>query len=164
MQLAAHVVLNLQSVNLQLVAHESPTVSEAAIERLRDSGDRASLPTLQQEFVEEIERDGLLTRDTLLGALTQLGGAKGWQDLLDSGRLGVTGDDARTWRFVINNVREMTNPPYADASPTNGPHGQNQTRPHVAPDRYMELVRARCEISQAGPVAGQPQPSSARQT
>jgi hypothetical protein len=114
-QLAAHVLLNLQVVNLQLVSHASPAVSNAAVDRIRESGDSASLPTLQQKFVEEFGRQGFLTGDNLLDTLTLLGGAKGWQDLLESGRLGVAGGDARTWRFVINNVRAMTNPPYADA-------------------------------------------------
>ena len=113
-QLAAHIVLNLQVVNLQLVSHANPVVSEAAVDRIRASGDSGSLPALQQKFLDDLEshrQAGV----TLLDTLTQLGGARGWQDLLESGRLGVAGQDARTWRQIIDNVREMLNPPYAAA-------------------------------------------------
>jgi len=98
-----------------LVSSASPTVSLAAVDRLRESGDVSSLPLLQQKFLDDLEKQGSLTSDNLLETLTQLGGAKGWQDLLESGRLGVSGRDARTWRFVSNNVREMANPLYAAA-------------------------------------------------
>ena len=114
-QLAAHVLLNLRIVNVHLVSSASPSVSLAAVDRLRESGDVSSLPLLQQKFLDDLEKQGSLTSDKLLETLTQLGGAKGWQDLLESGRLGVSGRDARTWRFVINNVREMANPLYAAA-------------------------------------------------
>jgi hypothetical protein len=112
-QLAAHILLNLPVVNLKLVSHASPGVSEAAVDRLRRSGHTDSLPTLQQKLVEDLAHQGAFPRADLLDALTQLGGAKGWQDLVESRRLGVARSDARTWRFVINNVREMTNPAYA---------------------------------------------------
>ena len=113
-QLAAHVLLNLHVVNVQLLSHANPAVSEAAVDRIRNSGDIASLPALQQKAVEEFARQGF-AGPALLDALTQLGGAKGWQDLLESGRLGVAGRDARAWRGIIQNVREMTNPYYADS-------------------------------------------------
>jgi hypothetical protein len=113
-QLAAHVLLNLHVVNVHLVSHANPAVSEAAVDRIRDSGDTASLPTLQQKALEEFARQGF-AESTLLDALTQLGGAKGWQDLLESGRPGVAGRDARIWRGIIQNVREMTNPYYAES-------------------------------------------------
>lgn len=113
LQLAAHVLLNVRTVNVHLLTNANPAISGAAVDRIRDAGDTASLPILQEKFVDEFERQGLLTGDNLLDALTQLGGAKGWQDLLESGRLGVAGRVARTWRFVINNVREMANPAYA---------------------------------------------------
>jgi len=54
-QFASHILLNLQIVNLTLVFHTSPAVSEAAVDRIRESGDTASLPTLQQKAVEELE-------------------------------------------------------------------------------------------------------------
>ena len=108
-QLAAHVLLNLHTVNVQLLSHANPAVSEAAVGRIRDVGDSASVPALQQRFLEEVERQGFAST-TLLDTLTQLGGAKGWQDLLESGRLGVAGRDARAWRGIISNVREWTNP------------------------------------------------------
>ena len=77
-----------------------------------ESGDSAALPTLQHKLLGEIERQGF-PGDNLLDALTQLGGARGWQDLLETRRLGVAGRDARNWRFIINNVREMSSPYYA---------------------------------------------------
>jgi hypothetical protein len=113
-QLVAHGMLNLQAVNLHLASRTNPVVSEAAVDRIRRSGDSGALPPLQQKFVDDVERHGY-GGATLLDTLTQLGGAKGWQDLLQSGRLGVAGQDARTWRFIIDNVREMLNPPYAAA-------------------------------------------------
>ena len=51
----------------------------------------------------------------MIDALTVLGGARGWQDLLESGRFGVTGPSVRAWRFIIANVREMTIPMFAEA-------------------------------------------------
>ena len=41
----------------------------------------------------------------LIDTLTVLGSARGWQDLLDSSRLGVAGPAARAWRFIVENVR-----------------------------------------------------------
>lgn len=114
-QVAARVVLNLQSVNLQLVAHANAAVASAAVDRLRSSGDAAAIPALQQRLIEEHERQGWVDNN-LLDTLTALGGARGWQNLLESGRLGVAGPDARTWRAIVQNVREMSeNPYYADA-------------------------------------------------
>lgn len=113
--LTAHVLLNLQSVNLKLLSHANPAVSAAAVDRIRESGDVASLPALQQQALGELEHQGFFTRDNLLDTLTQLGGAKGWQDLLESKRLGVAGQDARAWRFIIHNVRAMTEPAFADS-------------------------------------------------
>ena len=113
-QLAAHVLLNTHAVNVQLLSHANPAVSEAAVGRILDAGDIAAVPALQQRALEEIVRQGY-AGSTLLDALTQLGGAKGWQDLLENGRLGVAGRDARAWRGIIQNVREMTNPYYAES-------------------------------------------------
>lgn len=113
-QLGAHAALNLQAVNLRLLSR-SPAVSEAAVERIRQSGDSGSVPALQQKLIEELETREFPSETNLIDTLTQLGGAKGWQDLLESGRLGVADRDARTWRGIIHNVREMTNPLYADA-------------------------------------------------
>jgi hypothetical protein len=42
-----------------------------------------------------------------------LGGARGWHDLLDSGRLGVAGPAARAWRFIVENVRAK-NPDFGE--------------------------------------------------
>jgi hypothetical protein len=111
-QLAPHFLLNLQSVNLRLVAYANPAVADAAVDRIRESGDPAALPRLQQKVIDALSQRGHVEAN-LLDALTVVGGAKGWQDLLESERLGVAGRDARTWRSIINNVREMTNPPYA---------------------------------------------------
>lgn len=113
-QFTAHLLLNLQSVNVRLLANANPAVSSAAAGRIRDSGDRDAVPALQQKLLEDFNRDGRLESD-LLDALTVLGGAKGWQDLLDSGRLGVTGPAARAWRFIAENVRAMANPQFAEA-------------------------------------------------
>ena len=52
-QLAAHVMLNLHVVNVQLVSHANQAVSDAAVERIRDAGDTASLPALQQKADSE---------------------------------------------------------------------------------------------------------------
>lgn len=113
-QVTAHVVLSLQSVNLRLLARASPAVSIAAADRIRDSGDAAAVPALQQKLVEDFNRDERLEAG-LIDALTVLGGARGWQDLLDSGRLGVAGSAARAWRSIAENVRAMANPLFAEA-------------------------------------------------
>jgi hypothetical protein len=94
------------------VANANPAVADAAVDRIRESGDPAALPRLQQKLVDDFSQRGRLEAN-LLDALTVVGGAKGWQDLLESERLGVAGREAWAWRFIINNVREMTNPPYA---------------------------------------------------
>ena len=112
-QLGAHFLLNLQSVNLRLLSHANPEIAEAAADRIRGSADSTALPALQQRLLWELEHRGF-AGTSLLDALTQIGGAKGWQDLLESGRLGVAGPHARAWRVIIDNVREMTNPLYAD--------------------------------------------------
>lgn len=109
----AHLLFNLQSVNLRLMAHANPGVSMAAVNRLRDSGDADLLPVLQRKLVDDFERDGKLEAG-MLDALTALGGARGWQDLLESGSFGVAGRGAYAWRFIANNVREMTNPMFAE--------------------------------------------------
>src|SRR5262249_42904348 len=114
LQVAAHVLLNSRSVNLRLLSHANPAVAEAALVRIRESGDAAALPALQQKMVEGSAQAPSL-ESTLLDTLTQLGGAKGWEDMLVSGRLGVGGDEAREWRYIVNNVREMSNPLYAAA-------------------------------------------------
>lgn len=108
-QVAAHVLLNLQSVNVRLMADTNPGVSIAAVNRIREFGDTAAVPVLQQKLIEDFERDRRLESSTL-DALTVLGGAKGWQDLLDSGRLGVAGPAARAWRFIAEKVRDTANP------------------------------------------------------
>jgi hypothetical protein len=114
-QLTAHALLNTRTINTRLMSSSHPSVSRGAIERTTASGDAASLPILQEKFLHEFGRQRSRNDDVLLDAVTQLGGAKGWQDLLDSGRLGVKDGEARTWRYIINNVREMTNPLYAAA-------------------------------------------------
>jgi hypothetical protein len=113
-QFAAHLFFNLQSVNLRLMADTNRAVSNAAVDRIRASGDAAAVPALQQKLVEDFERQRNLEAG-LLDALTVLGGARGWQDLLDSGRLGVAGPGAVAWRFVAENVRAMANPLFAEA-------------------------------------------------
>ncbi len=113
-QFTAHLLLNLQSVNLRLMADANPAVSMAAVDRIRESGDAAAVPALQQKLVEDVERDGSLDAG-MLDALTVLGGARGWHDLLDSGRLGMIGAAARAWRFIAENVRAMANPLFAEA-------------------------------------------------
>jgi hypothetical protein len=112
--IAAHVLFNLPFVNLQLVARGGPLVAEAAVARIGESGDREAVAPLQQKLLEEIERQGF-GGTTLLDALTQVGGARGWQDLLESGRLGVADRDARAWQAIIQSVRQMSNPYYAEA-------------------------------------------------
>ena len=114
-QLAARVMLNLDPVNLRLVAHANPGVASAAADRLRSTGNAAAVPALQQRLIEQHERQGWVD-NSLLDTLTALGGAREWQHLLESGRLGVAGPDARTWRAIVQNVREMSgNPYYASA-------------------------------------------------
>ena len=113
-QFSAHLLLNLQSVNLRLLANANPAVSIAAASRIRDSGDTGAVPALQQKLVEDFNHDGRLEAG-LLDALTVLGGASGWQDLLDSGRLGTAGPAARAWRVIAENVRAMANPLFAEA-------------------------------------------------
>lgn len=110
----AHLLLNLQAVNIRLMAHANPGVSMAAVNRIRDSGDAAALPVLQRKLVEDFERDGTLEAG-MLDALTALGGARGWQDLLESGRLGVAGPAVHAWRFIVENVRSMANPLFAES-------------------------------------------------
>jgi hypothetical protein len=89
-QFIAHLLLSLQSVNLRLMADANPAVSIAAVDRIRESGDAAAVPALQQKLVEDFERQGNIEAG-MLDTLTVLGGARGWQDLLGSGRLGVMG-------------------------------------------------------------------------
>ena len=113
LQLASHVVLNSQSVNLRLMAHSNPAVAEAAVDRIRRSGDSAAIPALQQKFIEEEQRQGYASQ-TLIDALTQLGGAEGWLGMLESGRLGVAGRDAVAWRSIVQNVSSMMIPGYFD--------------------------------------------------
>jgi hypothetical protein len=125
----AHLLLNLQPVNMRLMVHTNPSVSAAAVNRIRDSGADA-LPALQRKLVDDFERDGTLDAG-ILDALTALGGAKGWQDLLESGRLGVAGSAARAWRFVVDNVRAMINPMFAESRggvPSRGFSDQDITR------------------------------------
>jgi hypothetical protein len=110
----AHLLLNLQPVNLRLMADANPGVSIAAVNRIRDSGDAAAVPALQRKLVEDFERDGTLEAG-LLDALTAQGGARGWQNLLESGRPGLTGPAARAWRFIVENVRSMANPLFAES-------------------------------------------------
>jgi len=87
-------------------------IAGAAVDRIRESGDPAALPRVQQKLLDDLSQQGHFEAN-LLDALTVVGGAKGWQDLLESERLGVAGREVWAWRFIINNVREMTNPPYA---------------------------------------------------
>ena len=111
----ARIVLNLQSVNLRLVTHPNQAVASAAVDRLRGSGDEAAIPVLQQCLLELHARQGWVDNNTL-DTLTSLGGTRGWEELLNSGRLSVAGPDARTWRAIVQSVREMSgNPYYAEA-------------------------------------------------
>jgi hypothetical protein len=57
-QFTAHLLLSLQSVNLRLMADANPAVSMAAVDRIRESGDAAAVPALQQKLVEDFERQG----------------------------------------------------------------------------------------------------------
>ena len=107
---AARVALNLDIVNLRLLAHANPGVAGAAADRLLASGNPAAIPPMQQRLLEQHERQGWVD-NSLLNALTAIGGANGWHDLLESGRLGVAGGDARTWRSIVQKVREMSSSP-----------------------------------------------------
>jgi hypothetical protein len=111
-QLGAHVMLNQQAVNLRLLADPNPGVSRAAVARLAASGDGGAVPTLQGRFMQAFEDYGNAD-EALIVTLTQLGGAKGWQDLLESGRLGVRENEARMWHRIIRFVRYMADPEYA---------------------------------------------------
>lgn len=114
LQVGSHVALNSHGVNMRLMAHSNPAVAEAAVDRIRLSGDSAAIPALQQKFIEERERQGYASH-TLIDALTQLGGAEGWLDMLESGRLGVAGRDAVAWRFIVQTVSSLMIPGYFDA-------------------------------------------------
>jgi hypothetical protein len=54
--------LNLPSINLRLTAGANPAVSLAAVNQLRESGNAAAVPALQQKLVDDFERDGSLER------------------------------------------------------------------------------------------------------
>src|SRR6476620_5085829 len=103
-QLGAHLVLNQQAVNLRLLADPNPGVSRAAVARLAASGDGGAVPALQDRFMQAFEDYGNAD-EALIVTLTQLGGAKGWQDLLESGRLGVRENEAHMWQRIIRFVR-----------------------------------------------------------
>ena len=111
-QIGAHVVLNRQDVNLRLLADPNRGVSRAAVARLRASGDSGAVPALQDRFMQAFEDYGTAD-EALIVTLTQLGGAKGWQDLLESGRLGVRENEARMWHRIIRFVRHMADPEFA---------------------------------------------------
>ncbi len=111
-QVGAHVVLNRQDVNLRLLADPNRGVSRAAVARLAASGDGGAVPALQDRFMQAFEDYGNAD-ESLIVTLTQLGGAKGWQDLLESGRLGVRENEARMWQRIIRFVRYMADPEYA---------------------------------------------------
>ena len=111
-QLGAHVMLNQQAVNLRLLADPNPGVSRAAVARLAASADGGAVPALQDRFMQAFEDYGNAD-EFLIVTLTQLGGAKGWQDLLESGRLGVHENEARMWRRIIRFVLYMADPEYA---------------------------------------------------
>jgi hypothetical protein len=110
--LGAHVVLNQQAVNLRLLADPNRGVSNAAVARLAAAGDSGAVPALQDRFMQAFEDYGNAD-EFLIVTLTQLGGAKGWQDLLESGRLGVRENEARMWQRIIRFVRHMADPEYA---------------------------------------------------
>ena len=99
---------------MRLMADSNPRISTAAVNRIRDSGETAAVPALQRKLIEDFDRDRTLDA-ALLDALTVLGGAKGWQDMMESGRLKVAGESARAWRFIVENVRAMANPLFAEA-------------------------------------------------
>ena len=111
-QIGAHVALNQQAVNLRLLADPNPGVSRAAVARLAASGDAGAVPGLQDRFMQAFEDYGNAD-EALIVTLTQLGGAKGWQDLLESGRLGVRENEARMWQRIIRFVRYMADPEFA---------------------------------------------------
>jgi hypothetical protein len=111
-QLGAHVVLNQQAVNLRLLADPNHAVSNAAVARMAASGDSGAVPALHDRFMQDFEQWGN-SDESLIVTLTQLGGAKGWQDLLESGRLGVRENEARMWHRIIRFVRYMSDPEYA---------------------------------------------------
>ena len=111
-QIGAHVVLNRHDVNLRLLADPNRGVSRAAVARLAASGDGGAVPALQDRFMQAFEDYGNAD-EALIVTLTQLGGAKGWQDLLESGRLGVRENEARMWHRIIRFVRYMADPEYA---------------------------------------------------
>ena len=132
---AARVALRLDAVNLRLLADANPGVASAAADRLAASGSAAAIPAMQQRLIEQHARQGWVDNN-LLDALTALGGAKGWQDLLESGRLGVAGRDANTWRSIVQTVREMSsNPYYATA------YGRITTR-HLGEQDVAQLFAA----------------------
>jgi hypothetical protein len=108
---AARVALRLEAVNLRLLADANPGVARAAADRLAASGSAAAIPAMHHRLLEQHERQGWVDNN-LLDALTALGGAKGWQDLLESGRLGVAGRDATSWRTIVQTVREMSSNSY----------------------------------------------------
>ena len=105
-------MLNRQDVNLRLLADPNRGVSRAAVARLAASGDGGAVPALQDRFMQAFEDYGNAD-EALIVTLTQLGGAKGWQDLLESGRLGVRENEARMWQRIIRFVRYMADPEYA---------------------------------------------------
>ena len=111
-QVGAHAVLNQQSVNLRLLADPNRAVSRAAVARIAASGDSSAVPALHDRFVQAFEDYGNAD-EALIVALTKVGGAKGWQDLLESGRFGVRGNEAHMWHRVIRHVRSMADPEYA---------------------------------------------------
>jgi hypothetical protein len=111
-QVGAHVMLNQQAVNLRLLADPNPGVSRAAVARLAASGDDGAVPALQDRFMQAFEDYGNAD-EALIVTLTQLGGAKGWQELLESGRLGARENEARMWHRIIRFVRYMADPEYA---------------------------------------------------
>lgn len=111
-QLGAHVVLNQRAVNARLLTDPNPAVSRAAVARMAAAGDSGAVPALQDLFVQQFEGYGNAD-EALLVTLTQLGGAKGWQDLLESGRLGVRENEARIWQRIIRFVRYMADPEFA---------------------------------------------------
>ena len=108
-QIGAHVVLNRQDVNLRLLADPNRGVSRAAVARLAASGDSGAVPALQDRFMQAFEDYGTAD-EALIVTLTQLGGARGWQDLLESGRFGVRENEARMWHRIIRFVRHMADP------------------------------------------------------
>jgi hypothetical protein len=111
-QLGAHVALNQPAVNVRLLADPNPAVSRAAVARMAAAGDSGAVPALQDQFTQQFEQYGNAD-EALIVTLTQLGGAKGWLGLLESGRLGVRENEARMWHRIIRFVRYMADPEYA---------------------------------------------------